>query len=84
MWQWLVIAPAIAISAAYAAWKLMPAQTRLRLARWLSLQAARGPAPLARLGARLEQAALPAGDCDSCPASRLSPPGEGGKAGPPR
>jgi hypothetical protein len=84
MWQWLVIAPAVALSAAYAAWRLMPAQARLRLARWLSRQAARGPAPLARLGARLEQAALPAGGCDSCPASRLGPPGQGGKSQPPR
>jgi hypothetical protein len=79
MWQWLVIAPAVALSAAYATWKLMPAQSRLRLARWLSRQTSRGPAPLARLGARLEQAALPAGGCDSCPASRLGPQEPGDK-----
>jgi hypothetical protein len=84
MWQWLVIAPAVAISAVYAAWKLMPAQTRLRLARWLSQRVAGGPAVLARLGERLERAALPAGGCDSCPATRLGPPGAGGKARPPR
>lgn len=84
MWQWLVIAPAVALSAAYAAWKLMPPASRLRLARWLSRQASRGPAPLARLAARLEQAALPAGGCDSCPASRLVPPGPGDKARPRR
>ena len=33
MWQWLVIAPLVAASAAYAAWALMPAPTRLRFAR---------------------------------------------------
>jgi hypothetical protein len=84
MWQWLIIAPAVALSAAYATWKLMPTQSRLRLARWLSRQASRGPAPLARLGARLEQAALPAGGCDSCPATRLGPEEPGDKARPRR
>ena len=84
MWQWLVIAPAVVFSAAYASWKLLPAQSRLRLARWLSRQVSRGPAPLARLGARLEQAALPAGGCDSCPASRLGPAARGDKVRPPR
>ena len=71
MWQWLVIAPLVFASAAYAAWALMPPQTRLRLARWLSRQA--GGGPLARVSARLERAALPAGGCESCPASRVAP-----------
>ncbi|MBS1200537.1 MAG: hypothetical protein H6R27_1215 [Proteobacteria bacterium] len=72
MWQWLVIAPLVAASAAYAAWALMPAPTRLRFARWLAHRAAGGPAPLAGLAARLERAALPSGGCDSCPASRVA------------
>lgn len=71
MWQWLVITPLIVASAAYAAWALMPSPTRLRLAHWLSRRAVAGP--LARVAARLERAALPAGGCDSCPASRLGP-----------
>jgi hypothetical protein len=84
MWQWLVVAPVVVASAAYAAWKLMPGQTRLRLARWLSRQSSRGPASLARLGRRLEQAAAPAGGCDACPATRLDPPASGSKVRPPR
>jgi hypothetical protein len=72
MWQWLVIVPLVLASACYAAWALVPAPTRLRFARWMSRQAAAGPAPLARLAARLERAALPSGGCDSCPASRLT------------
>jgi hypothetical protein len=76
VWQWLVIAPLLAASACYAAWVLMPVPTRLRVARWLSRRAAAGPAPLARAAARLERAALPAGACDSCPASRLTPGNE--------
>lgn len=79
MWQWLVIAPLVVVSTAYAAWALMPPPTRLRLARWLSRRA--GGGPLARVAARLERAALPAGGCESCPASRLGP-GNGRK--PPR
>jgi hypothetical protein len=84
MWQWLIIIPAVALSATYAAWKLMPAQSRLRLARWLSRRMAGGPATLARLGERLEQAAMPAGGCDACPATRLTPPAAPGKARPRR
>jgi hypothetical protein len=83
MWQWLLIAPVVAFSAVYAAWKLMPASSRLRFARWLSRRLAGGPGALARLGERLERAAMPAGGCDSCPATRLAPPGASGKA-PPR
>ena len=80
MWQWLVIVPLVVASACYAAWALVPAPTRLRFARWMSRRVAAGPAPLARLAARLERAALPAGGCDSCPASRIVP---GGKRTPP-
>lgn len=80
MWQWLVIAPLIALSAAYAAWRLVPGTTRWRFARWFSGHAAGGPAWLARLAARLERAALPAGDCESCPASRVAPGRNGGHA----
>jgi len=76
MWQWLVIVPLVVASACYAAWALVPAPTRLRFARWMSRRVAAGPAPLARLAARLERAALPAGGCDSCPASRVAPGGE--------
>jgi len=83
MWQWLLIAPAVAFSAVYAAWKLMPAPSRLRLAHWLSRRLAGGPPVLAGLGARLERAAMPAAGCDSCPATRLTAPGASGKA-PPR
>jgi hypothetical protein len=74
MWQWLVIAPLVAASAAYAAWLLMPAPARLRFTGWLSQRTCGGPAPLARLAARLARTALPAGSCDSCPASRITPP----------
>lgn len=80
MWQWAVIVPLVVASACYAAWALVPAPTRLRFARWLSRRLAAGPAPLARLAARLERAALPAGGCDSCPASRVAP---GDERGPP-
>ncbi len=61
MWQWLVIVPLVVTSACYAAWAVVPAPTRLRFARWLSRQVAVGPAPFARIAARLERAALPAG-----------------------
>jgi hypothetical protein len=84
MWQWLLIAPAVGLSAAYAAWKLMPAPSRLRLARWLSRRLPASPSVLAGLGERLERAAMPAGGCDSCPATRLAPPGASGKAPPHR
>ncbi len=74
MWQWLVIAPLVAASAAYAAWRLVPGTTRLRFARWVSRRAADGAAWLFRLAAqRLERAAVPAGSCDSCPATRVAP-----------
>jgi hypothetical protein len=73
MWQWLVIAPLVAVSAAYAAWRLVPGATRWRFAQWFSRRAAGGPASLTRLAARLERAALPAGGCESCPASRVAP-----------
>jgi len=71
MWQWLVIAPLVAASAAYAAWRLVPGATRWRFARWFSRRVAGGPAWLAQAAARLERAALPAGSCESCPASRV-------------
>jgi len=73
MWQWLVIAPLVAASAAYAAWRLVPGATRWRFARWFSRRVAGGPAWLAQAAARLERAALPAGGCESCPASRVTP-----------
>ena len=84
MWQWLIIAPLVALSAAYAAWIVMPAPSRLRVARWLSRQASRGSPALARLGARLERAAQPTGSYSSCPASRLDPPDAAGKGPTPR
>jgi hypothetical protein len=73
MWQWLLIAPLVAASAAYAAWRLVPGTTRWRFARWFSRRAAHGPAWLARAAQRLERAALPAGGCDACPATRVAP-----------
>ncbi|HSO06191.1 MAG TPA: DUF6587 family protein [Pelomicrobium sp.] len=72
MWQWLVIAPLLAASAAYAAWRLVPGATRWRFAQWLSRRVAGGPGWLTRLAGRLERAALPAGGCESCPASRMT------------
>lgn len=72
MWQWLVIAPLVAASAAYAAWMLMPAPVRLRFARWLSRTTSGAPAPLTRAAAWLERAAMPAGGCASCPATRIA------------
>ena len=83
MWPWLIILPLVIMSAGYVAWIVMPAPTRLRVARWLSRQASHGPAPLARLGERLEQAAQPTGGCGSCPASRIGQT-PGSKARPPR
>jgi hypothetical protein len=80
MWQWLLIAPVVVFSAVYAVWKLMPAQTRLRFARWLARRLAAAPSPLPQLGAHLERAAMPAGGCESCPASRLAPPGAAGES----
>ena len=73
MWQWVVVAPLVLGSAAYAAWRLSPPMTRRRFAGWLSRTAAHGPGWLSRLAARLERAALPAGGCESCPASRVGP-----------
>jgi hypothetical protein len=70
MWQWLVIAPLVAASAAYAAWRLVPGTTRWRFSRWFSRRAAHGPAWLSRAAQRLERAAQPAG-CEACPASRV-------------
>jgi hypothetical protein len=80
MWQWLLITPLVAASAAYAAWTLSPVPTRLRFTGWLSRRTAGGPAPLERFAARLQRAARPGDGCDSCPASRI-PPQAGGKPG---
>lgn len=81
MLEWAIVALLVAASSAYAAWALLPASARLRLARRL----ARWPGPLARLGARLEQAAGPVSkrtgaDCDACPHARL---GNGSRRSPP-
>ena len=73
MWQWLLVAPLVAVSAAYAAWRLAPAATRWRFAQWFSCRAVRGPPWLAQVARRLERSALPAGSCESCPASRVAP-----------
>jgi len=71
MWQWLIVGVLVLASAAYAVWALLPAATRLRLARRL----AAGPGPLAQAGQRLERAARPVprsgADCDACPQSRV-------------
>jgi hypothetical protein len=71
MWQWLLVAMLVLLSAVYAAWALLPAVTRQRLARRL----ASIPGPLARVGERLERAARPVtrtgADCDACPHSRV-------------
>lgn len=80
MWQWLVIAPVVAASAVYAAWRLAPGAARWRFARWLSRRTAGGPPWLARTAQRLERAAQPAGGCESCPASRVAPGSKGGPA----
>ena len=83
LWQWLIVAPLIAASAAYAAWAVMPVTTRVRATRWLAQRLSGSPAPLARLAVRLERAALPTGSgCDACPASRVSP--LAGRKSPPR
>jgi len=72
MWQWFLVATLVLVSAVYAAWALLPAATRLRLARRL----ASIPGPLAQVGARLERAARPVtktgADCDACPQSRVA------------
>jgi hypothetical protein len=73
VWQWLVIAPLVAASAAYAAWALAPATARFAFVRWLAQRTSAWPAPVARLTARLGRAAVPSGGCDSCPASRVAP-----------
>ena len=71
MWQWVLVALIVAASAAYAAWALLPAATRLRLAGRL----AAAPAPFAALGQRLTRASRPlpktGADCDACPHSRV-------------
>ena len=71
MWQWLIVAMLVLASASYAAWALLPAATRLRLARHL----AAAPGPLAQIGKRLLAAARPVSrtgaDCDDCPHSRV-------------
>ena len=36
MWQWFLVATLVLVSAVYAAWALLPAATRLRLARRLA------------------------------------------------
>ena len=71
MWQWLVVAPLVAVSAAYAAWRLMPVATRMRFANRLAQVTAGGP--LQRWGGALKRAAQPAGSCESCPATRIAP-----------
>jgi hypothetical protein len=81
MWQWLVVVPLVAASAAYAAWRLLPGTTRWRFARWISRRSASGPAWLAGAAARLERAAQPAGGCEACPASRLAPGRQQRRAG---
>jgi len=73
VWQWLVIVPLVAASGCYAAWALAPSPSRLRFARWLVRRTVTGPAPVGRLAARLERAAMPASGCDACPASRVAP-----------
>jgi len=69
MWQQFIVAVVVVAAAAYAVWALLPAASRARLATRL----ARGPGPLAWLGARLGRAARtpPPTDagCDACSGS---------------
>jgi hypothetical protein len=75
MLEKLVVAVVVAAAFAYAAWSLVPAATRLRLARRLSA-AAGGPQsthPFARLARRLENAAGGGAHCAGCDAHTPTP-----------
>jgi hypothetical protein len=78
MLEGLVVAVIVAAAFVYAGWALIPAATRLRLAR--RLVAATGGKPagsvLARLASRLEQAAGGGSHCTGCDAHPAPPPAQ--------
>ena len=76
MWQGLIVGVLVLASAGYTVWALTPARSRPRLAARVARWLGRGPAPLARLGERIERAAsnTAASGCGACPQSRIKDP----------
>jgi hypothetical protein len=76
MWQAIVVGLIVLAAATYAAWALLPAGLRLRLARRMSAVARRagGPAWLVRLAVATEASALRRlGGCSDCSAVQAAP-----------
>lgn len=81
MWQTVLVFLIVAASAVYAAWLLLPAVSRTRLAGWLAARLPGASGPFAWLHAWLRDKARPAAPptgCDACPQSRIEEPRPGG------
>jgi hypothetical protein len=79
-----LVGAVVAVAFAYSGWALLPAATKVRLARALAAQAGKGDPDgwLARVARRLERAAG-AGDCSGCSPEAGATPGRG-RSQPPR
>ncbi len=75
MFEKLLVGLIVAVAAGYAAWALLPAFTRRRLALRAAqaLGGADAPGTAGRLAAMLQRLADARGGCDDCPAHRLTP-----------
>lgn len=76
MWQAVVVGLIVLVATAYAAWALLPAALRLRLAQGCAAWAARPGRPpwlawAARVGERAARARL--GGCSDCSAVQAAP-----------
>jgi hypothetical protein len=77
MWQTLIVGPMVLAAAVYAAWALVPAALRLRLAVRFGTWAVRPGRPvwIRRLAAVLERRARSGlGGCSDCAAAQPPPP----------
>jgi hypothetical protein len=79
MWQALLVGLIVLVATLYVAWALMPAATRIRMARSFAAWTRQGNRPrwLIQASARLENAAR-GGGCEDCSAGQsLTKPREG-------
>jgi hypothetical protein len=84
MLEFALVGAVVAVAFAYSGWALLPAATKVRLARALAEQAGKSDPEgwMARVARRLERAAG-AGDCSGCSADSSAVPGRG-RSQPPR
>ena len=76
MWQAIVVGLIVGVASIYAAWALLPAGLRLRLARHVTgiARRARGPAWLVRWAVAIEDSARRrVGGCSDCSAVQAAP-----------